>query len=146
MSLVAAPSLSSVDSLVSAERRRSSGEHTSPVVLSVFTPVCTERAPETGINVGFSVFVCLCVSVRVCGCVGVCAAVSVVMATPERIELENCGWSSMTVEPEEVSEEILNQFNLSLDEKIYQKPRSKPQKRWNQILFEFRCNIEATSL
>lgn len=44
-SLAEARSLSAADSLVSAERRRSSGEVTSPVVLSIFTPVHTEHAP-----------------------------------------------------------------------------------------------------
>lgn len=68
-------------------------------------------------------FLCVCVY----GCIGVSAAVSMTVATPERIELENFGRSSMKVEtelPEEVSEETLNRFNLSLDEKIYQRPRS----------------------
>ncbi|XP_056879350.1 protein-methionine sulfoxide oxidase mical3b-like isoform X2 [Takifugu flavidus] len=66
------PSFSSVDSLVTDERRRSS-------------------------------------------------AVSMVTATPERIELENDGRSSVTEETElllrEVSEETLNRFNLDLDQR-----------------------------
>ncbi|XP_050933689.1 LOW QUALITY PROTEIN: protein-methionine sulfoxide oxidase mical3b-like [Lates calcarifer] len=54
------------------------------------------------------------------------SVVSVMAATPERIELENCRQSSTKVEtelqeeaeePEEVSEETLNQFNLNLDQK-----------------------------
>ncbi|XP_049892841.1 F-actin-monooxygenase MICAL3-like [Epinephelus moara] len=78
-SLCSAPSGSSADSLISAERRRSS-------------------------------------------------VVSVMAATPERIELENYRRSSTKVEvelleepeeePEEVSEETLNRFNLSMDEKV----------------------------
>lgn len=70
---------------------------------------------------GFSVCVCVCASVCVHGCVCVCAAVSMVTATPERIELENDGWSSVTEEAEllrrEVSEETLNRFNLDLDQR-----------------------------
>ncbi len=73
-------------------------------------------------------------SVCVCGCVGVFAVVSVMLATPERIELENYRRSSTKVEaelleepeePEEVSEEMLNQFNLSLDEKFNHRSRSE---------------------
>ncbi|XP_070848130.1 protein-methionine sulfoxide oxidase mical3b-like isoform X2 [Chaetodon trifascialis] len=54
------------------------------------------------------------------------SVVSMMAATPERIELENYRRSSTKVEtelleepeePEEVSEETLNRFNLSLDEK-----------------------------
>ncbi|XP_040009232.1 protein-methionine sulfoxide oxidase mical3b-like [Xiphias gladius] len=72
-SLASAPSLSSADSEISPERRRSS-------------------------------------------------AISVMAATPERIELENYRRSSTKVEtevqeePEGVSEETLNRFNLSLDQ------------------------------
>lgn len=69
---------------------------------------------------GFSVCVCVCASVCVHGCVGVCAAVSMVTATPERIELENDGRSSVTEETElllEVSEETLNRFNLDLGQR-----------------------------
>ncbi|XP_070784724.1 protein-methionine sulfoxide oxidase mical3b-like [Enoplosus armatus] len=55
------------------------------------------------------------------------SVVSVMVATPERIELENYRRSSMKVETElleepeeleEVSEEMLNRFNLSLDEEM----------------------------
>ncbi len=76
---------------------------------------------------GFSVCVFLCVFVCVCGCVGVFAVVSVMVVTPERIELENYRRSSTKVgaelqeepeEPEEVSEETLTRFNLSLDKKL----------------------------
>ncbi|KAI3366581.1 hypothetical protein L3Q82_009195, partial [Scortum barcoo] len=51
------------------------------------------------------------------------SVVSMMAATPERIELENCRHSSTKVETEtleeaeEVSEEVLNRFNLSLDDK-----------------------------
>ncbi|KAL7370494.1 hypothetical protein ABVT39_002338 [Epinephelus coioides] len=80
-SLCLAPSGSSADSLLSAERRRSS-------------------------------------------------VVSVMAATPERIELENYRRSSTKVEaelleePEEVSEETLNRFNLSMDEKVHHRSSS----------------------
>lgn len=79
---------------------------------------------------GFSVCVFLCVAVCVCGCVGVFAAVSVMAATPERIELENYRRSSTKVEtelleePEEVSEETLNRFNLSLDDELHHRSES----------------------
>lgn len=66
---------------------------------------------------GFRVCVFLCV--HVCGCVGVSAALSAML---EWIELENCGRSSvqeaeLQEEPEEMSEETLNRFNLSLEDK-----------------------------
>ncbi|XP_035536387.1 protein-methionine sulfoxide oxidase mical3b [Morone saxatilis] len=86
-SLVPPPSLSSADSLISADRRRSS-------------------------------------------------VVSVMVGTPERIELENYRRSSTKVEaelleepeePEEVSEEILNRFNLSLDEKMNHRSSSESE-------------------
>ena len=85
---------------------------------------------------GFSVCVFLCVSVCVCGCVVVFAVISVMVATPERIELQNRRRSSTKVEAklleepeelgelEEVSEETLHRFNLSLDEKIKHRSRS----------------------
>lgn len=79
---------------------------------------------------GFSVSVCLCVSVCVCGCVGVLAAASMMVATPERIELEICRRSSeveLQEEPEEVSEEVLNLFNLNTDNKAGSKRSAKPQ-------------------
>ncbi|XP_044042460.1 protein-methionine sulfoxide oxidase mical3a-like [Siniperca chuatsi] len=62
------------------------------------------------------------------------SVVSVMVATPERIELENYRRSSTKVEaelleereePEEVSEETLNRFNLSLDEKINRSSESE---------------------
>ncbi|XP_054862726.1 protein-methionine sulfoxide oxidase mical3b isoform X4 [Amphiprion ocellaris] len=58
------------------------------------------------------------------------SAASVMAAMPERIELENYPRSSKTElqeEPEEVPEEILNHFNLSMDEEPHQKkePRRK---------------------
>lgn len=62
--------------------------------------------------------------VCVCGCAGVFAAISVMTATPERIELENYRHSSTQVELEEVSEETLNQFNLSPDRKQSHRSRS----------------------
>ncbi|KAM6895662.1 protein-methionine sulfoxide oxidase mical3b [Xenentodon cancila] len=49
------------------------------------------------------------------------SAASVMAATPERIELENCRRSSeaeLQEEPEEVSEEILNRYNLSEDQEF----------------------------
>ncbi|XP_051248611.1 protein-methionine sulfoxide oxidase mical3b isoform X2 [Dicentrarchus labrax] len=86
-SLVPPPSISSADSVISADRRRSS-------------------------------------------------VVSVMVGTPERIELENYRRSSTKVEgelleepeePEEVSEEILNRFNLSLDEKMNHRSSSESE-------------------
>nr|XP_043878194.1 protein-methionine sulfoxide oxidase mical3b isoform X1 [Solea senegalensis] len=59
------------------------------------------------------------------------SVVSVMAATPERIELENCRRSSTRLEAElleeleEVSEEMLNQFNLSLDQKHESRSRSR---------------------
>ncbi|KAK5601124.1 hypothetical protein CRENBAI_003912 [Crenichthys baileyi] len=46
------------------------------------------------------------------------SAASVMMATPERIELENCRKEELQEKPEEVSEEVLNRFNLSVDEGV----------------------------
>ncbi|MEQ2215333.1 hypothetical protein XENOCAPTIV_030808 [Xenoophorus captivus] len=46
------------------------------------------------------------------------SAASVMMATPERIELENCRKEELQEKPEEVSEEVLNRFNLSVDEDV----------------------------
>ncbi|GAA6235065.1 protein-methionine sulfoxide oxidase mical3a-like [Lates japonicus] len=85
-SLASAPSLTSTDSLISADRRRSS-------------------------------------------------VVSVMAATPERIKLENCRRSSRVEaelqeeaeEPEEVSEETLNQFNLNLDQKYNHRSSSESE-------------------
>lgn len=105
---------SSADSMVSVERRRSSGECRSPV-----SPTCvqTERAPQTGNQCSFRVCVLLCVYVRAGA--GVPAALSVML---ERIELENSGFlqgAERQHEPEEVPEETLNRFNFSMeDEKV----------------------------
>ena len=62
---------------------------------------------------------CVCV----CGRAGVFAEFSVMAATPERIELENCRRSSTEAglceeaELHEISEETLNQFNLNVEQK-----------------------------
>nr|XP_046235659.1 protein-methionine sulfoxide oxidase mical3b isoform X2 [Scatophagus argus] len=59
------------------------------------------------------------------------SAISVTVAMPERIELENCRRSSTNVEtelleePEEVSEETLNRFNLNLDDSTKHRPSSE---------------------
>lgn len=102
---------SSADSLVSAERRRSSGKCRSPV-----SPTCvySERAPQTGNQCSFRVCVFLCVCVLAGA--GVPAALSVML---ERIELENSGslqGAQLQQEPEEVPEETLNRFNFSLED------------------------------
>ena len=63
---------------------------------------------------------CVCV----CACFCLTAAVSATtVGTPERIELEDYGRSltqleaELLLEPEEVPEEMLSRFRMSLDEK-----------------------------
>ncbi|XP_054481007.1 protein-methionine sulfoxide oxidase mical3a-like [Anoplopoma fimbria] len=67
------------------------------------------------------------------------SVVSVMMATPERIELENYRRSSTAMEaelleepeepeePEEVSEETLNHFNLSRDQRVHHRSSSESE-------------------
>ncbi|KAM9328430.1 protein-methionine sulfoxide oxidase mical3b [Pholidichthys leucotaenia] len=58
------------------------------------------------------------------------SSASLKSATPERIELENYSRSSemdLQEEPEEVSEEVLNHFNLNVDHEVHQRSCSEEE-------------------
>ena len=77
------------------------------------------------------------------------AEVSVMAATPERIELENCRRSSTEVglckeaELHEISEETLNQFNLN--EEQTQEVRSETTASTFDLRRPFTCFLKVVS-